>query len=100
MRVRPAPAGDLSVTARSPTQVWSRPTVVAPAAVVQVVPPNLKLRSVILPVNPLTVSGMLAPVVVLSGIATAGPAQVFVTAAATFPVRTLKVSAVGLPPPV
>ena len=32
------PAGAVSVPVRSPTKVWSRPTVVAPAAVLHAVP--------------------------------------------------------------
>src|SRR5438105_12370231 len=67
------PAGEINVIARSPTNVWSRPTVVDPGVALQLVPSSRNLMFASPPERPLTTSGTVIPVVLLSGIATGGP---------------------------
>ena len=68
---RLAPDGAVNVPVRSPTNVWSIPTVVEPAVVVHVAP-STENRS--LDAYPIPVTGIVtvAPRVLLSGIGTAG----------------------------
>jgi hypothetical protein len=66
------PGGLVSFTTRSPTYVWSSPTVVAPIALLHAEPSNLKFTSVMAP-DVAKGSDTLIPAAVLSGIATAGP---------------------------
>jgi hypothetical protein len=67
------PCGEVSVITRSPTQVCSIPTVVAPMALVQLLPSKLKLRSPIELERPLTVIGMVTVLGILGSIGTGGP---------------------------
>src|SRR5262245_12597235 len=66
------PSGAMRVIFRSPTAVWSSPTVVEPGVLLQTVP--LK-RKTTLPIvgAPLTFSVALAPLLLLSGIGTTAP---------------------------
>src|SRR5262245_6146445 len=75
------PSGATSLITRSPTQLWSSPTVVAPTAVEQAEPRNLNVTLPTLPASPAT--GRLATAVapgtsgeMPSGIGTTGPEYV------------------------
>src|SRR5258706_7363498 len=69
------PSGDLSVTTRSPTQVWSMPTLVSPIPAEQL-PDGFrskeKVTFAIVPERPATGRLTLTPAGSLSGIGTAG----------------------------
>src|SRR3954463_725280 len=67
-RVMVVPCGDFSVPVRSPTHVWSRPTVADPESVLHALPSMLKDMLLIRPMLPTTAVGD-TPVALLSGMA-------------------------------
>src|SRR5262245_9134491 len=67
------PCGEVSVITRSPTQVWSRPTVVEPMSAVQPLPSKLNLRPPIGLERPLTSIGTVTVEGILGSINTGGP---------------------------
>ena len=88
------PSGAVTVAVRSPTQVWSMPTVVAPSAVVHSVPSTETAKA---PARPTPETGIvtLAPAISSSGIGRAGPAYLKTTSGASTPTGTESTPVVG-----
>src|SRR6185436_10021999 len=97
MSVTIGPLGAVRRAMRSPTHVWSRPTVVDPIADEHDVPSKLKFTSVTVPVTPETTIVALAPAGVLSGMATGPPVYENVLVAGGSPVGTAKPRSEGPP---
>src|SRR4051812_4375846 len=98
IRATVVPPGEVRLTTRSPTQEWSRPTVVEPTAVEQLSPSKLSSTLLTVP-TPDTASGTWTPAGDPSGMAAAGPWNVKGTATvAGVPVWTVNSSTVGLVP--
>src|SRR5262245_57089959 len=97
MSVTLVAVGEVNRAMRSPTQVWSRPTVVDPITEEQVVPSKAKLTSVTAPVIPETTIDALAPATRLSVMATGAPAYEKVLVVGGSPVGSANARTEGPP---